>query len=57
MMKPKNLQPEAICICCGREVPAVPEDVDTSAEETLCSRCYEKMLFPETRLKNMEIFD
>lgn len=45
------------CICCGREVAPTTDDRSASNEETLCSRCYEKMMFPETRLKNMEIFD
>ena len=56
-MNTENPHPKAVCICCGREVPEEPNDISLSSEETLCSRCYEKMLFPETRLKNMEIFD
>jgi DNA-directed RNA polymerase subunit RPC12/RpoP len=50
-------QPKFVCIRCGREVPAEEDCPAPSAEETLCNRCYEKMLFPETHLKNMEIFD
>ena len=56
-MNPKQPKPSVKCIRCGREVPRDPENSGAQAEDTLCSRCYEKMLFPQSRLQNMEIFD
>ena len=55
-MEPATITTEnAKCRSCGREI-----EISTSSlpeEDTLCTRCYEKMLFPETRLKSMELID
>jgi NMD protein affecting ribosome stability and mRNA decay len=44
------------CIRCGREIDFIDNRAG-SEEESLCTRCYEKMIFPETRFKNMEMYD
>ena len=56
-MNAEKCVPTSKCIRCGREVAAKTDERSAIDDETLCSRCYEKMMFPETRLKNMEIFD
>ncbi|MGD8367003.1 MAG: hypothetical protein PVG78_05140 [Desulfobacterales bacterium] len=56
-MKDEKSRSKSKCICCGREVAPTKDDRSAVDDDTLCSRCYEKMMFPETRLKNMEIFD
>jgi hypothetical protein len=38
-------------------VATTAEDPGAVDGEILCSGCYEKMMFPETRFKNMEIVD
>jgi NMD protein affecting ribosome stability and mRNA decay len=55
-MEPATIATEnAKCRFCGREIEVPASSLPE--EDALCTRCYEKMLFPETRLKSMEIID